>query len=400
MFGTEPIPSSTTLNVDNLWCKSNLNSTYDKSLIQKNLKLAWVGDFQSVKCLTADYLKLDGKWDSPGGEKKVLYCGDSPTILWWSKKKLLQFEGANAEFIQQRLLLDFCSENHTDLVRADINKVQSDFESIKSTCNELSVDLEGMKLDMTIAESKQERAIDQVREDVNKIQNDFNSINSMIHNLAHDKVVLNTYDAEIIDGLRDENRVLSDTLEVLTVELAKHKSAINSPKSIIDNATSYANSPVLPTIGINQPVNQMEAQTNENVDEVVTTRKNLQVTTVSPTFDEQMLEYKQAQKNRLRANLSRNTSLYCDIQNREYTQNRIRKESLKKSTKAKRNFHIVTLKKRPPKSKNHPKNGRHFWNYGHTQHQKRKKDILSQSAQQQTNQEWSQYLTLVRSLLG
>ena len=86
---------------------------------------------------------------------------------------------------------------------------------IKSMCNELSAYLEGMKLDMTIAESKQERAIDQVREDVNKIQNDFNSISCMIHNLAQDKVVLNTYDAEIIDRLRDENRVLSDTVEVL-----------------------------------------------------------------------------------------------------------------------------------------------------------------------------------------
>ena len=196
-----------------------------------------------------------------------------------------------------------------------------------------------MKLDMTIAESKQERAIDQVREDVNKIQNDFNSINCIIRNLAHDKVVLNTYDAEIIDVLRDENRVLSDTLEILTVEFAKHKSAMNSPKSIIDVATPYANSPVLPTIGIDQPVNQVEAQTNENADEAVTTRKHLQVTTASPTFDEQMLEYKQAQKNRLRAlNLSRNTSLYFDVQKKEYTQNRIRKESLEKSTKQREIF--------------------------------------------------------------
>ena len=89
---------------------------------------------------------------------------------------------------------------------------------------------------------------------------------------------------------------------------------------------------------------QRPISTHDNVDEVVTTRKNLQVTTASPTFDEQMLEYKQAQKNRLRAlNLSRNTSLYFDVQKREYTQNRIRKESLKKSTKAKRNFHIFGI---------------------------------------------------------
>ena len=181
-----PILSSTTSNFDNSWSKSSLNSTYYKSFIQKNLKLAWVGDFQSVKCLAGDY--LDGEWDSSGGEKKVLYCGDSPIIIWWNKKKLFQFVGANAESIQQLLLLTFCSENPNDLVRADINKVHSDFESLKSTCNELSADLVVIKLDITIAESRQERAIDQVRVDVNKMQNEFDSINCMINNLVHDKL--------------------------------------------------------------------------------------------------------------------------------------------------------------------------------------------------------------------
>ena len=158
---------------------------------------------------------------------------------------------------------------------------------------------------------------------------------------------MNTNDAEIIEGLRDENRVLSDTLEVLTVELAKCKAGINSHETIVEATTPVTISPFLRTIEFSQPANQMEAKTNENVDEAVTT---FQVAAASPPFDEQLLEYKQAQKNRLRAqNSSRSTSLHFDVQRREYMHEHIQKASLKRSTKAKRNFYITTSKRRPPK---------------------------------------------------
>ena len=60
-----------TMNNDSL-SKQKLNNEYDTAIIEKNLKLAWHGDYQSVKCLVTDNLKLHSKWDSHGGDKKVL----------------------------------------------------------------------------------------------------------------------------------------------------------------------------------------------------------------------------------------------------------------------------------------------------------------------------------------
>ena len=66
-----------------------------------------------MKYWFAEYLKLDGVWDSPGGEKKAFYVGDIPTIYWWNKKKLLSFNGPNAVAIKQKLLSTLCDGDIT-----------------------------------------------------------------------------------------------------------------------------------------------------------------------------------------------------------------------------------------------------------------------------------------------
>ena len=69
----QPVLFAATMRNNSL-SKQKLNNEYDTAIIEKNLKLVWHGHYQSVKCLVAEYLKLHGKWDSPGGEKKVFYC--------------------------------------------------------------------------------------------------------------------------------------------------------------------------------------------------------------------------------------------------------------------------------------------------------------------------------------
>ena len=67
---------------------SFLQTTNDEiiNLGMKNLKLSWAGDFESLQRIVSDYMKFDGKWSSPGGEKKVCSDGDT-SITWWKKKK-------------------------------------------------------------------------------------------------------------------------------------------------------------------------------------------------------------------------------------------------------------------------------------------------------------------------
>ena len=67
-------------------------------LAMKNLKLSWAGDYECLKRVVSDYIKFDGRWSSPGGEKKV--CSNPDTsITWWKKKKFLLVEGNQAKRI-------------------------------------------------------------------------------------------------------------------------------------------------------------------------------------------------------------------------------------------------------------------------------------------------------------
>ena len=84
MAGQQNESSDLILNLrDNnaLYCdKSSDNNECDVSSIKNCLKLAWTGDLLSLKTMVNKHLKLDGEWISPGGEKKILYCNNTPTI--------------------------------------------------------------------------------------------------------------------------------------------------------------------------------------------------------------------------------------------------------------------------------------------------------------------------------
>ena len=117
--------------------KSIANNKYDASIIEKNLKLAWIGDFQSVKCMVAEYLELDGMWDSPGGEKKVFYSGDIPTISWWNKKKLIQIDGVNAMAIKRKLLstnMLSCENIGNESAMPCLNEASDAMSSVMERC--------------------------------------------------------------------------------------------------------------------------------------------------------------------------------------------------------------------------------------------------------------------------
>ncbi len=108
---------------------------YDVGLIQRNLKLSWTGDYESLKYLVKNYLNLAGDWVSPGGEKKTFH-GDNITISCLKNKKLIQVEGSNATAIIQKLLSFFNGES-TD--NSEVQKSQSNNVQVGacSNCNDL-----------------------------------------------------------------------------------------------------------------------------------------------------------------------------------------------------------------------------------------------------------------------
>ena len=216
--------------------------------MEKNLKFAWVSDFLSVKCWVAKYLKLDGVRDSLGGEKKAFYFGDIPTIYWWNRKKLLSFNGPNAVAIKQKLLSTLCDG---DIPPTNSPNIHAKTKS-SCSCNVLSADLGGIKLDMTISQYKQGRdigcnsiAIDQVEKVLGKMQKEFENINITMHALANKvKSELNVNNMETISCLRNENTLLCVTLEVLTLELANQRMSSEDPTAYFNHQSKPDDSAV------------------------------------------------------------------------------------------------------------------------------------------------------------
>ena len=70
--------------------------------MRENLCFAWSGDFESLKLLLKEDLKLDGTWSHPGGDKK-LFSAENITISWRRSKSILLLEGENAGSLMKNL---------------------------------------------------------------------------------------------------------------------------------------------------------------------------------------------------------------------------------------------------------------------------------------------------------
>ena len=84
----------------------------NKRVNMANLSLAWTGDYNSLKSLVRDELKLDCIWEQPGGYKNVFTSSDF-TSIWWSKeKKILTIVGKDSEQLKQKLFSMLIGEKY------------------------------------------------------------------------------------------------------------------------------------------------------------------------------------------------------------------------------------------------------------------------------------------------
>ena len=181
------ILSSSISNLEPSSCQAELtvNGKYDKSIIEKNLKLAWTGDFDSMKCLVAEYLELEGVWKSVGSDKKVFYSDNSECISWRKNQKLIQIKGSNSEVLKRKLLSAFLPTSVTRNTDMGIDTSSANLPEQKSylnhcNCNskELSADIEGIKLDMVILESRLDRNINQNIREIEQVKAVVNAVQS------------------------------------------------------------------------------------------------------------------------------------------------------------------------------------------------------------------------------
>ena len=130
------------------------NTEQDNLVVKSSLKLTWTGDFQSLKSFVCNNIKLPGEWTQPGGDKKV-FTGKSFCITWRKGKKLLNFEGTDSDKIKRAFCIELCDMQEVKQVHQSVNSIDMCINSCPTTCKcrELSVDLEGVKLEQVISQN-------------------------------------------------------------------------------------------------------------------------------------------------------------------------------------------------------------------------------------------------------
>lgn len=145
------------------------------------LKLSWAGDLQSLKDFVNDYLNLNGEWSSPGGERKTFTDG-CVSITWWKNKKFLSLNGLDNNMVSKLKSAvcqnkDGCNSEATSSIINSETTIESDpIDSGECRCQDLSTDMEGVKLEIVIAETNIQRQVSSMQTQVTKIQEDFAAI--------------------------------------------------------------------------------------------------------------------------------------------------------------------------------------------------------------------------------
>ena len=161
-----------------------------------NLRVAWVGDYDSLKRFVVEDLKLNGIWDQPGGDKKI-FKADGISISWRKTKSLLHLEGAEAGSVTKQLFAEIC--NNTPTTNGDVNTENSNSscEIISQLspckCTNVFVDMAELKDTQSInneAVLALSNSVSLIAETMRQFHEDFvKSRATDMHNLAHAQTI-------------------------------------------------------------------------------------------------------------------------------------------------------------------------------------------------------------------
>ncbi|CAB3990102.1 Hypothetical predicted protein [Paramuricea clavata] len=140
----------------------------------QELRLCWTGDLEKLKLFVSKNVDFVGVWTSPGNDRKKYSDGYS-SISWSKSKKVLEIEGRDRNLITAKLCTMLC--NDFDPVQSSKSDNYCEFPS---TSNEMLVELEGVKLDVTITEKDirdNKHSIKNVEDCLDKVVGKLNIIN-------------------------------------------------------------------------------------------------------------------------------------------------------------------------------------------------------------------------------
>ena len=112
--------------------------------LNHNLCFTWTGDFDSLKLFVSEELQLNGVWEQPDGDTKILKTNHT-SIVWRKSKSVLQIEGAEVSKITQLLCTKIGVKEHVDTNILSETNASSQPESVISSWGSCEVIIEDLK---------------------------------------------------------------------------------------------------------------------------------------------------------------------------------------------------------------------------------------------------------------
>ena len=162
----------------------------NQRVIMANLSLAWTGDYNSLKSLVKDELKLDGIWEQPGGYKKVFTSSDFTSISWLKDKKILTIVGKDSEELKQKLFSMLIWEDTAALnsEQAGVNMREPNHHcqvTHESQCPDYSLDIESLHS----GQLTHGQAIQTLGESINNVNEMLSELKDLVHQNIKPKIV-------------------------------------------------------------------------------------------------------------------------------------------------------------------------------------------------------------------
>ena len=258
-------------------------------------KFKWNGPFQSLKMLMTELTKNESKWSASGGYCKLLELNDL-AIRWYADSKSLTVNGKLSDDIKSELrniaglarpAVEVTSNNYKEAEHAAINTGRMDASDSSCSCAYINADMEGIKLDLTILESRLLTALSE-----NEYESDINLLRVKLKEL--EGVVRNQDEAN--RRLIEENVFFKSKLlflEKLVLNMSQDYqnkgSGISNPISIIEESPTRDNDQLSSlnknSLSSSRNTNNSLSRDNELSANLTVNNIDLQQSIVSNTID-------------------------------------------------------------------------------------------------------------------
>ena len=206
-------------------------------------------------------MKFDGKWSSPGGEKKVYSDGDT-SITWWKKRKFLAVKGKQAKRITELLIVILT--NNVMLRSSDqpgnINKDLSDPDEISLVnscsckCNSFAVHIEELKLDNVVLESRMEQKTNTNTKIINNVQRELLKVQSkcdmLVDRVGNIEKTSYERDSDVIPSLECQTKFLAAEVKTLSLKFENLEKKAKADKAMNIHANTILIKPLMRTISV------------------------------------------------------------------------------------------------------------------------------------------------------